>query len=385
MAVTRADLDDPGVWGCGCRAQQAVVAAQTLRPQGSWAGRQSGSAFEWLDDARNRSGSRTNKAWPLLWLAPMAERAQRVVVALGGSAFIGAGSFEVEHQLASRLVHHLQPMLLRGVEMVVTHGGGAQVSKALKGAPTSYVLPQDVASTEGELGDALATALRDELNETRPVAALLTHVRVDPTSAGFRRPTRPIGPVLTQEQADECRRQNAPLIGVGPGFRRLVPQVEPVEVLDVEILKRLVETGVVVVAGGGGGIPVVREGRVWRAVEAAVDQDLTASLVADYLDADLLVLVTDVPTVFEHHGTPHQKAISFIAAEELRNLLAEGAFVPGTMAPKVEACVRFVSRPGRRAVVCDPDGLERALAGFAGTRVSYAAPADCAVELRAEG
>jgi carbamate kinase len=303
----------------------------------------------------------------------MAERAQRVVVALGGSAFTGAGSFEVEHQLASRLVHHLQPILLGGVEVVVTHGGGAQVSKALKGSATSYVLPQDVASTEGELGDALATALRDELNETRPVAALLTHVRVDPGSAGFRRPSRQVGPVLDEAHAAELRRANIPLAACGKGYRRLVPQVEPVEVLDVEIIKRLVESGVVVVAGGGGGIPVVREGKAWRTVEAAVDQDLTAALLADRIDADLLVVVTDVPHVFENHGTPHQKAISLIGADELRNLLAEGAFVPGTMAPKVEACVRFVARPGRRAVVCDPETLERALSGQAGTRVFYPA------------
>jgi carbamate kinase len=301
----------------------------------------------------------------------MAERAHRVVIALGGSAFTGAGSFEVEHQLASRLVHHLQPILLSGVEIVVTHGGGAQVSKALKGAAAGYVLPQDVASTEGELGDALATALRDELNETRPVAALLTHVRVDPGSAGFRRPTRQVGPVLDDAQAAELKRQGRAVTRHGRGWRVLVPQVEPVEVLDVEIVRRLVESGVVVVAGGGGGIPVVREGRAWRTVEAAVDQDLTAALVADRIDADQLVVVTDVPNVFENHGTPHQRPISLITADELRNLLAEGAFLPGTMAPKVEACVRFVSRPGRRAVVCDPENLERALAGFAGTRVVW--------------
>lgn len=305
----------------------------------------------------------------------MAERAQRVaqrvVVALGGSAFNGAGSIEVEHQLASRLVHRLQPVLLDGVEIVVTHGGGAQVSKALRGAAGTYAVPQDVASAEGELGDALATALRDELNETRPVAALLTHVRVDPGSAAFRRPSRAVGPVMDEAHAAELRQLKVALAASGRGFRRLVPQVEPVEVLDVEIVRRLVETGVVVVAGGGGGIPVVRDGKAWRPVEAAVDQDLTAALLADLIEADTLIVVTDVPHVFEGHGTPHQKPILLIGAEELRNLLAEGAFVPGTMAPKVEACVRFVSRPGRKAIVCDPEGLERALVGAGGTRVVF--------------
>lgn len=301
----------------------------------------------------------------------MGGRPHRIVIALGESAFSRVQSLDGEHQVAAALVHHLQPILLSGVELVVTHGGG-QLSAARSDGTSLDAL---VATSEGELGDVLATALREELDETRPVAALLTHVRVDPTSAGFRRPSRPVGPMLDEKAAREHRRVGHTVTEVvrGRAWRRLAPLVEPVEVLDVQILRRLVETGVVVVAGGGGGIPVLREGRSWRSAEAVVDQDLTAALLADSIEADELVVVTDVPNVFESYGTPHEKPIGLVGVDQLRNLLAEGSFPPGTMAPKVEACVRFVSRPGRRAVICDPTSLDAALAGLAGTRVVWPA------------
>jgi carbamate kinase len=307
---------------------------------------------------------------------------QRLVIALGESAFSRAHTHEGEHRVASALVHHLRPVLRSGLQLVLTHGGGTLASTRTE--PGS--LDAMVATSEGELGDVLATALREELDQARPVAALLTHVRVDPTSSGFRRPSRPVGPVLDERAVRELRRLGHAVIEVTRGrtWRRLAPLVEPVEVLDVQILRRLVETGVVVVAGGGGGIPVLREGKAWKSAEAMVDQDLTASLLADSIEADTLIIVTDVPNVFEAFGTPHEKAIGLVDVDDLRNLLAEGSFPPGTMAPKVEACVRFVSRAGRRAVICDPATLDTALAGRSGTRVvwpaSHPAEADGLVE-----
>lgn len=237
-----------------------------------------------------------------------------------------------------------------------------------------------VAGSEGELGDVLVTSLRGELDDRRPVAAVLTHVRVDSRASGFGRPRRAVGPVLDEREISQLRRQGLTVaFDTGAkgakGYRLLVPQVEPQEVLDVVILRRLLESGVIVVAGGGGGIPVIREGRGWRRAEAVVDQDLTATLLADSIDADELYLVTDVSNVFEGFGTPHEEPIGLISVDELHNLLAEGHFRPGSMAPKVEACVRFVSRPGRRAVICDAASLEGAMAGLAGTRVMWAAAA----------
>jgi carbamate kinase len=309
------------------------------------------------------------KAHWLLTVPFMGDRSQRLVIALGESAFSRSQSPDGEHQVAAALVHHLQPLLRSGAELVVTHGGGHLTA----GRAESSSLEALVATSEGELGDVLATSLREELEGSRPVAVLLTHVRVDPTSAGFRRPGRPVGALLDESAARQHRRQGHALAEVvrGRSWRRLAPLVEPAEVLDVQVLRRLVETGVVVVAGGGGGIPVLRVGKAWRSAEAVVDQDLTASLVADCIEADELIIVTDVPNVFEDYGTPHEKPIGLVAVDQLRNLLAEGNFPPVTMAPKVEACVRFVSRPGRRAVICDPATLDGALAGQAGTRVVW--------------
>lgn len=320
----------------------------------------------------------------------MGERNQRIVIALGGSALSASQSPSSEQLLAEQLVHHLHPVLLSGIELVVTHSGlqlGGGFGNSV-GAPKVTLEPRAldamVATSEGALGDVLATSLREELNDARPVAALLTHVRVDGASAGFRRPRRPAGPVLNEARARLLRKEGLSLVSEphGRGYRRLVPEVEPLEVLDVAIVKRLIESGVVVVAGGGGGIPVIREGRGWRGAEAVVDQDLTAALLADSIDADQLFIVTDVSNVFEDFGTSHEEPIGLINVDELRNLLAEGHFVPRTMAPKVEACVRFVSRPGRRAVICDATNLEQAMAGLAGTRVIWttAATRDTAFE-----
>ncbi len=293
-------------------------------------------------------------------------------MALGGSALSASG----DRALADQLVHSLHPLVRSGVELVVTHNGFVTSGAQGLGMNAALTTTAELGS-EGELGDRLATSLRDELNEARLVAALVTHVRVDGGSSPHRS-RRLAGPLLDEAEASVLRKQGLPLEldANGPGYRRLVPQVEPLEVLDVGILKRLVESGVVVVAGGGGGVPVTRDGRGWRGVEAVVDQDLTAALLADSIDADQLVIVTDVSNVFEAFGTPHEEPIGLISVDELHNLLAEGHFVPGTMAPKVEACVRFVSRPGRRAMICDAPSLDQTMAGLAGTRVIWTSAAN---------
>lgn len=289
-------------------------------------------------------------------------------------------SVESEHAIATKVVDHLRPLLLSSsANVLVTHGNGPQVGHMLArveaGRKSSYTLPLDacVATTEGELGDVLAGALREALEGTRPVAALLTHVKVDGTSTAFRKPTKPVGPFLTEARAKALKEQGMTVAPdpAGRGYRRVVASPEPLEVLDVEVIRRLLDTGTIVVAGGGGGIPVVREEKQWRGVEAVVDKDLTAALLADAVDADLFVIVTDVPAAYTEFGTSHRAPVGRCTVGKLRELLVEGHFTPGSMAPKVEACVRFVSRPGRRATICDPSTLEQALAGEAGTQVTY--------------
>lgn len=307
------------------------------------------------------------------------------VVALGGHAFAGpdgAVSVPRERELAADVVARLVPLLKASGGIVVTHGNGPQVGHQLLrvevAGERAYRLPLDtcVASTQGELGDVLATALRDMLSDRgdgRLVAAVLSHVVVDRESSAFQAPSKPVGPFLDELRARAIEKDGAK-VGVDPagrGLRRLVPSPEPLEILEADVIRTLLRVGAVVVACGGGGIPVARDGTHLRAVEAVVDKDLTAALLADALDASLFLVVTDVPAVFTDFGSPKRAAVARVTAAKLRDLLAEGHFAPGTMAPKVEACVRFVNAPGRRAVICDALSVERALKGEAGTQVVF--------------
>jgi carbamate kinase len=274
----------------------------------------------------------------------------------------------------------LTPLLRAPGGLVVTHGNGPQVGHQLLRAEAAggraYQLPLGscVAATQGELGDVLVTALRGVLAERgdeRLVAAVLSHVVVDRGASAFHAPSKPVGPFL--EEAGARRLELAGVaVGADPagrGVRRLVPSPEPLEIVEAEVIRALLRVGAVVVACGGGGIPVTRDGVYLRAVEAVVDKDLTAALLADALDAALFLVVTDVPAACTDFASPRRAPLGRVTAARLRDLLAEGHFAPGTMAPKVEACVRFVSAAGRRAVICDPSSIDRAVRGEAGTQV----------------
>jgi carbamate kinase len=305
----------------------------------------------------------------------------RVVAALGGNAFAPPGTrptVEGERRFAREAVAVLRPFLDAGDELLLTHGNGPQIGHQLdrveRSRGSAYDLPLEVcvAQTQGELGHVLALALRELAGRGagRPVAAVVTHVEVDPSDPAFGHPGKPIGPLLDPAEAAALRARAA-AVGddAGRGLRRLVPSPEPRRVLELEPIRRLLACGVVVVAGGGGGVPLAPHAEILRGVEAVVDKDLTAALLADALDAGLLALLTDVPCAYTDFRTPRQAPVGLVPASRARALLAEGHFAPGSMGPKIEACARFASRPGRRAIVCDPSGLVAALRGGGGTVV----------------
>ncbi len=286
---------------------------------------------------------------------------------------------EAELRFARAALAHLAPFFPRDVELLLTHGNGPQVGHLLerveRSRESAYPVPLDVgvAQTQGELGYVLAQAMRELLGEhgsARPVAALVTEVEVDPGDPAFRAPSKPIGPFLDAARAAALRRQGiAVREDAGRGERRVVPSPEPRRVVGADVVRRLLGLGVVVIAGGGGGVPVVAsEGRL-RGVEAVIDKDLTSALLADGVGAELLVILTDVPCAFTDFRTPRQAPVGRIRASRARALLADGHFAPGSMEPKVLACARFASRPGRRSIVCDPPGRAAARRGEAGTTV----------------
>lgn len=306
----------------------------------------------------------------------------RAIVVLGGNAFVPphgrltmAGQFRFAREALSRL----RPLLQTDVQLLISHGNGPQVGHILirveEALGKAYSIPLEVcvAESEGELGYVLEQALHNVLFECgihRPIAGLLTQVVVDRDDPAFADPTKPIGPFYDAQQAEQltgrgfAMRQDA-----RRGFRRVVPSPLPREIVEAEVIGRLLDMGVLVIAAGGGGIPVVREDGRLRGVEAVVDKDLTAALLGDVIGADLLVILTGVACAYRHFGAPEQQPIGRVSVEEARGLLEEGHFAPGSMGPKVAAAIQFASRPGRKAIICDPPSLSEALLGVAGTVV----------------
>jgi carbamate kinase len=271
-------------------------------------------------------------------------------------------------------------LLAEDVEVVITHGNGPQVGNLLvKNELAAAVVPPVPldwcgAQTQATLGFVLMNALEAALAErdlARRTATVVTRTRVDADDPGFTRPTKPIGRFLPADEAAMLIEHGETWEDRGEkGWRRVVASPEPREILDAPAVHTLVAAGYVVVANGGGGIPVVREADgSLRGVEAVIDKDLGAALLARTVDADVLVVATDVPHAVLRYGTPEAEDIGTVTVSTMRGYAADGHFASGSMGPKVDAACRFVEQGGRRAVITDLDRLAAAIAGDGGTVV----------------
>jgi carbamate kinase len=298
----------------------------------------------------------------------------RIVAALGGNALLRRGEpleADVQRRNVATAVAALAPVA-RAHELVVTHGNGPQVGLlALQAAADRTVRPYPLdvlgAESEGMIGYLLEQGLRNALPE-RDIATLLTQVVVAPDDPAFARPTKPIGPVYEEHEARHLAAERGWSIAPDGGhWRRVVPSPEPVEIVELHTVRLLVDAGVLVVCAGGGGIPVVVDGAgALRGVEAVVDKDLAAALLAESLQADLLLLLTDVSVVVRGYGSADAVPIRDSTPAELRDLV----FAEGSMGPKVEAACRFVERSGGRAAIGALEAAEELAAGSAGTQVA---------------
>jgi carbamate kinase len=309
----------------------------------------------------------------------------RIVVALGGNALIGPdGSATPEDQAdAVRAAAPALAGLAAEHEVVVTHGNGPQVGNLLvKNEMAATVVPPVPldwcgAQTQGTLGTLLLDALDEEFARRgvrRPVAALVTRTLVDPQDPGFRNPTKPIGRYLPLAEVQPLLEHGQTWVDHGArGWRRVVASPEPLEVLDAPAAAALLDAGFVVVAAGGGGVPTVRsdaDGSLALAgVQAVIDKDLTAVVLAQALAADLLVIATDVDHAMVGWGTPRARPLEEVSVADLRRHAADGQFGAGGMGPKVEAVCRYVERTGRRAAITSLRRISEAAAGTMGTRV----------------
>ncbi|HEX5712981.1 MAG TPA: carbamate kinase [Solirubrobacterales bacterium] len=297
----------------------------------------------------------------------------RIVVALGGNVLLRRGE-PADVQTQEKNVETAAAGLAAvaaGHELVITHGNGPQVGLlALQNAAYSDVpaYPLDVlgAESEGMVGYMLGLALRNALPD-RDLVTLLTEVVVAADDPAFATPTKPIGPVYSQPEAERLAAEKGWTIGArGLGAQRLVPSPEPRAIVELRSLRTLIDAGALVICGGGGGIPVAVDGDgTMRGVEAVVDKDLTASLLARRLEAELLVMLTDVDAVRLGWGSDEETALRSVTPAALR----EHDFEPGSMGPKVEAACRFVEATGKRAAIGSLADAAAIVRGEAGTQV----------------
>lgn len=316
------------------------------------------------------------------------DRASRVVVALGGNALQEAGApptAEAQLEVVRKTAGFLAEISTNGYEMAIVHGNGPQVGRivlsqeiASRENPQTPAMPFDVcgAMSQGYIGyhiqQALSEALRDRGREI-PVVTLVTQVVVDPGDPAFSNPTKPIGPFYTEDEAKAIAEERGFTMkeDAGRGWRRVVPSPDPKRIVELSAVKRLWDTSIVITAGGGG-IPVVEKGDGSLAgVAAVIDKDLAAGRLAQDIEADILLILTEVDKVCLNYKKPGQRFLDGMTVSEAERFMEEGHFAPGSMLPKVLASVKFArSSPGRKAVITSLFKAVEALEGREGTVVT---------------
>jgi carbamate kinase len=306
------------------------------------------------------------------------------VLGLGGNSIIPgnhSGAIEEQRQLTQATMAQVVDLLVQGLRIVLTHGNGPIIGNiALRNEAMAHSIPPmplDVcgADSQGGIGYMVQQALQNELSRRGleiDVVTLITQVEVDAEDAAFRHPTKPIGPFYTQAEAETLRQEKGWTLrdDAGRGWRRLVPSPRPVRIVEIGVVRRLLEEGVLVNCVGGGGIPVIRRNGQWVGVEAVVDKDHTCTVLGSQLQASRMVLLTGVETVMRGFGTASQSALHRLTQVEATSLLAAGEFPSGSMGPKIQAALDFLAAGGEEVIITDPQHLAPALAGSAGTHMT---------------
>ncbi len=310
---------------------------------------------------------------------------QTIVIAIGGNSLIkdeDHRSVADQYAAVVETSRHIVDLDARGFRVVITHGNGPQVGFILLRSEHSRGLLHEVpldsigADTQGAIGYQIQQAMQNEfrrrgLKET--AATVVTQALVDKNDPAFQKPTKPIGQFYKKEQADERIRVEkwSMVEDAGRGWRRVVASPKPTRIIEAEAIKHLVASGCVVIAAGGGGIPVVQDDKGNLSGAAAViDKDLASAVLAKEIAADLLVISTAVEQVCLNFGKPDQKALDRLTLAEAKRYMTEGHFKPGSMLPKIQACIQFIENGGTEALITCPEALPRALDGKAGTRIA---------------
>jgi carbamate kinase len=308
-----------------------------------------------------------------------------VVVAIGGNSIIkdnNSQSIEAQEKAVQEVARQVSDMLEGNYNIVLTHGNGPQVGLDLRRAEIAHTveglpltpLTNCVADTQGGIGYLVQQALTNALTKyNRQAVTVITQVEVDKNDPNFSAPTKPIGAFFTQEQAEEFKRTNPDwhfIEDSGRGYRRVVASPEPKHVVESKAIRVLTENNFVVVAAGGGGIPVTSNGNGgYQSIDAVIDKDLSTTLLAKELQADILIITTGVEKVCVNFGKPEQKALGETSTTDMQRYMAEGHFPAGSMLPKIEASLSFIANGGKRVIITTPEKLTHALRGETGTHI----------------
>jgi len=306
-----------------------------------------------------------------------------IVIALGGNAIKKAeeeGTAEQQLRNVKITCKHILEIIKRGYRVVITHGNGPQVGNLLiqQEEASKLVPPQPLdilgAMTQGQIGYMLQQTLINYLREEKlniPVATIITQVLVDKDDPDFNNPSKPVGPFYTRKEAEKLIEEKGYIIKkVKPGrkaYRRVVPSPDPIGIIEKDVIKMLVDAGFIVIASGGGGIPVIDQNGQLRGVEAVIDKDLAGERLAEIVDADIFLILTDVEKVKLNFRKPNEKDLDKLTIAEAEKYLEEGHFLPGSMEPKVKACIRFLKAGGEKAIITSLDKAVEALEGKTGT------------------
>jgi carbamate kinase len=310
----------------------------------------------------------------------------KVVVAIGGNSLItdkDHQSVEDQYEAAGETDHHIAQLIKAGWDVAISHGNGPQVGFIMRRSELArgelHEVPMDVcgADTQGAIGYALQQNLVNDFREmgiNKSVATIVTQVEVAADDPAMLNPSKPIGTFLDEDEAKRRRDDEGwdVLEDSGRGWRRVVASPQPKRIVEIDVIKQLIDSGVVVICVGGGGIPVVADDKGdLYGVAAVIDKDLASALLANNIDADLLLISTAIEQVALNWGTPEQRWVDHLTLAEVKQYLAEGGhFAEGSMAPKMRAVVQFLEGGGSEALITNPENIERAMAGETGTRIT---------------
>lgn len=313
----------------------------------------------------------------------------KIVLALGGNALQSNPkdkSAEGQLNTCKETAKSIVDLIEKGHTVSIVHGNGPQVGQILSSVEAGYkqdssnvLFPFDVcgAFSQGYIGYHLQNAIGEELkrrNINKSVGTVVTQVVVDKNDGGFQNPTKPIGSFYSKEEADVLAVEKGYIMkeDAGRGYRRVVASPKPIDVIEKEMIKELVENGKVVISCGGGGIPVIREDQEVKGVPAVIDKDFAAEKLAEILDADALLILTAVDRVCINYNKPDQKELAVMKLEEVDRYIQEKQFAPGSMLPKVEACKKFVQfNNDKIAIIASLSRAVEALEGTSGTKIVY--------------